>query len=509
MAEDAEQPSPQDLKKAISSMRNADKQSDMALNYALKDNEETNKKLSAMAKNNDTLMAKIHKIGDRLAADPQERSEKVKQRKEARLQKRIERQYQKTQQLINFWTKKFIQHIETNNIYDNKIRNDDETLQQIEQKLIKYGINTDELFKNRKQTPIDPNSIDMKKLKEIANNTDIQSDEDEEQQLENLKHIPDYIINNSPKHNETENKSVENKNEIKLMNVDINEFNFKPSHHTYPGLSDVKPVSLLPTYEPVKMVAEPVQDMDIHNNEMESKPLRDVNKYCNLEYNGGNNSLYPSMKGLGPKINFKKYEPMKPKNMKIKSDKDMDIDKDMHDDDLLDELDDINGMGHIIQSENKKIGCVQNELVDDNGNDDDLLDDLDDVEVPLNMYQVSDDKHDKNSNNDKDVNVGRMNGQVQYNQQYNQQYVQQNNMNQYGRGYVMNNQYRQGMYPIQNYHNVNNNMYYNNNNYYRPQIQQMNNNNQTMVNNNNNKIQSNNYPNIYNMKKPEYKMQKK
>ena len=145
----SEQPSPQEIKQAVHGMRNAEKNSDAALKNALQDNEETNKQLTALAKGNDALMAKIHQIGNRLA-DPHERSEKIQQRKQARLQKKIQKQQQKTQQLIHFWTKKFIQHIETHNIYEEEQRIQDMTLQQIEMKLKKYGINTDDLFTNRK-----------------------------------------------------------------------------------------------------------------------------------------------------------------------------------------------------------------------------------------------------------------------------------------------------------------------------------------------------------------------
>ena len=145
----ASQPSKAEVKNAVNSMRNASKQSDMAMNYALKDNERTNKQLTEIAKGTDQLMAKIHKLGDRLA-DPHERSEKIQQRKQARLQKKIQRQYEKTQKLINFWTKKFCQHIEINNIYNDDVRKEDDTLQKIEAKLVKYGIDTDQLFEDRK-----------------------------------------------------------------------------------------------------------------------------------------------------------------------------------------------------------------------------------------------------------------------------------------------------------------------------------------------------------------------
>ena len=143
------QPTKQEVRQAIDSMKNAEKKSDIALNNALKDNAKTNRELTEIAKGTDQLMAKIHQIGNRLA-DPYERSEKIQQRKQARLQKKIQRQYQKQQQLINFWTKKFCQHIELNNIYNDDVRKEDQTLQKIEAKLIKFGIDTDQLFKDRK-----------------------------------------------------------------------------------------------------------------------------------------------------------------------------------------------------------------------------------------------------------------------------------------------------------------------------------------------------------------------
>lgn len=147
------EPSKAEIKNAANSLRNASKQSDMALNYALKDNERTNKQLSEIAKGTDSLMAKINKLGDRLA-DPYERSEKMQQRKQARLQKKIQRQAQKTQQLINFWTKKFCQHIEERNIYNDDARKEDDTCQKIEAKLIKYGVDTDQLFQDRKPSKL-------------------------------------------------------------------------------------------------------------------------------------------------------------------------------------------------------------------------------------------------------------------------------------------------------------------------------------------------------------------
>ena len=147
----AEEVSPEQMRSAISKVRNAERKSDIAMSNALKDNEETNKKLNEMAKDTDAMIAKINKIGNRLA-DPHERSEKVKQRREARLQKKVQRQYEKTQQLIQFWSKKFIKHIEVNNITDDEMRKEDETLTHIELKLKKYGIDTDELFKTRRQS---------------------------------------------------------------------------------------------------------------------------------------------------------------------------------------------------------------------------------------------------------------------------------------------------------------------------------------------------------------------
>eukprot|EP01083_Nonionella_stella_P261783 890866_1 len=87
-------------------------------------------------------------------------------------------------------------------------------------------------------------------------------------------------------------------------------------------------------------------------------------RYDNLEYTApvNKNSLYPSMGGLKLKKTFTKYTPINPNKHK-------ETNKSINDDDLLDELDDVDGMQG---------------MEDD---DDDLLDELDDVEVPLNMYK--------------------------------------------------------------------------------------------------------------------------
>ena len=119
----------------------------MALNNALKDNAKTNR-IDRDRQGYDQLMAKHIKLV--IVWLIHMKDLKIQQRKQARLQKKIQRQYQKQQQLINFWTKKFCEHIEVNNIYNDNVRKEDQTLQKIETKLIKFGIDTDQLFKERK-----------------------------------------------------------------------------------------------------------------------------------------------------------------------------------------------------------------------------------------------------------------------------------------------------------------------------------------------------------------------
>eukprot|EP01083_Nonionella_stella_P180235 642175_1 len=180
----AEQPSAQEIKvikQAISRMRDADKSSDIAYHNALKDNAQTNQELSAMAKDIDKLMERVSQVGNRLA-DPHQRSQNISNRKEERLQKRIQRQAEKTKQLIEYWSKKYIEHIETNHIDNEDMRKEDDSLQQIEAKLIKYGVNTDHLFEKRRVSSIDPNTITAETMKQIANNKDIQSEPDDEEQ---------------------------------------------------------------------------------------------------------------------------------------------------------------------------------------------------------------------------------------------------------------------------------------------------------------------------------------
>ncbi len=90
MAQDAT-PSVSQIKGAVHGLKSAESQSNAALQRALKDDAATNAELSSLAKGNDHLMATIHQISNRLA-DPHERSEKVRLRKEARMRQRIERQ---------------------------------------------------------------------------------------------------------------------------------------------------------------------------------------------------------------------------------------------------------------------------------------------------------------------------------------------------------------------------------------------------------------------------------
>ena len=154
-------------------MKHAEKQSDSALQRALKDDAATNAELTSLAKGNDHLMAKIHQISSRLA-DPHERSERVRQRKEARMRQRIERQSLKQQQLIAFWTRKFANHITSQHIDDEAARREDETLKTIESKLIKLGVDTDGLFRDRSTLCLD-------------------DPDDEEQQLLDLQNLPDAV----------------------------------------------------------------------------------------------------------------------------------------------------------------------------------------------------------------------------------------------------------------------------------------------------------------------------
>eukprot|EP01083_Nonionella_stella_P027053 74405_1 len=196
----AEQPSAQEIKvikQAISRMRDADKSSDIAYHNALKDNAQTNQELSAMAKDIDKLMERVNQIGNRLA-DPHQRSQNISNRKEERLQKRIQRQAEKTKQLIEYWSKKYIEHIETNHIDNEDMRKEDDSLQQIEAKLIKYGVNTDHLFEKRRVSSIE----------------DIQSEPDDEKQL----HVSDTESGeNEPKQHKTLRKQQKEKdNQRKL-----------------------------------------------------------------------------------------------------------------------------------------------------------------------------------------------------------------------------------------------------------------------------------------------------
>eukprot|EP00484_Ammonia_sp_Unknown_P004358 CAMPEP_0197079784 /NCGR_PEP_ID=MMETSP1384-20130603/213802_1 /TAXON_ID=29189 /ORGANISM="Ammonia sp." /LENGTH=746 /DNA_ID=CAMNT_0042518663 /DNA_START=24 /DNA_END=2264 /DNA_ORIENTATION=+ len=386
-----------------------------------------------LAKGNDQLMAKIHQIGNRLA-DPYERSDKIQQRKQARLEKKIRKKYQQQQQLIAFWSKKFVQHINVNNIFDEEQRKEDEALQHIEGKLVKFGVDTDELFRNRKPPPIDPDSIDMEKMAQIANDPNIKSEEDDEEQLENLQNMPDYVIVDEPnddnddaedndKHHRDDKDAAHEFDEPnddnddaedndkhhrddkdaahEFVKVDVEKYNFKPSQHKYPGLTDVKPPSSLPEYKPIKQPTktQPHSDHDQTTTPSNSngqkqtdtkmpssssssnypgfhtmrptshlstyQPMdasamkKDANdheqaqpvptNYGNLRYDGSSsqNTVYPSMKLDKPKT-FTKYKPMDPRNMKPANDnqprQNMQTTEDNDDDDdLLDELDDIDG----------------------------------------------------------------------------------------------------------------------------------------------------------------------
>eukprot|EP01083_Nonionella_stella_P111916 328620_1 len=356
----AEEPSPQEIKQAISGMRDADKRSDIAYHNALKDNAQTNQKLSAMSKDNDKLMARIHQIGNRLA-DPHQRSQNISNRKEARLQKRIQRQAEKTKQLINYWSKKYIEHIETNHINDEDTRNEDDTLQQIEAKLIKYGVNTDHLFAKRRTSSIDLNNITAETMKQIANNEDIQSEPDDEEQLKNLENM-EYVHVSDTESEENEQQKQDKTQP--LIKVDDKDINFKPSDHRYPGLSDVKPVSAFTAYKPITHTNQGRVNEEMCDNDGDVNMESQGKRYDNLEYTApvNKNSLYPSMGGLKLKKKFTKYTPINPNKHK-------ETNKSINDDDLLDELDDVDGMQG---------------MEDD---DDDLLDELDDVEVPLNMYK--------------------------------------------------------------------------------------------------------------------------
>ena len=139
MAQDAASSSAQQIQTAVSGMKHAEKQSDSALQRALKDDAATNAELTSLAKGNDHLMAKIHQISSRLA-DPHERSERVRQRKEARMRQRIERQSLKQQQLIAFWTRKFANHITSRHMDDEAVRREDDTLKAIESNVIKLAL---------------------------------------------------------------------------------------------------------------------------------------------------------------------------------------------------------------------------------------------------------------------------------------------------------------------------------------------------------------------------------
>merc|ERR1712173_61877 len=66
--------------------------SDIAFNHALKlEDEKTNLQLKRLAKSHDQLRAKLHEINNRLA-DPNARSQRLKEKKAARLRKRMERE---------------------------------------------------------------------------------------------------------------------------------------------------------------------------------------------------------------------------------------------------------------------------------------------------------------------------------------------------------------------------------------------------------------------------------
>ena len=166
----------------------------------------------------------------------------------------------------------------------------------------------------------------MDTLRQIANESS-----NEEEQLEELKNMPDYVI--TPKPN-FEEENGENNDSNEFMDVDVETYNFKPSKSEYPPIN-IKPHTLLSTYKPIK----PKTKCPKEENKQQ--------KYDNLEYHPSNNqSLYPSMKQLKP-LKFAKYKPMDPNKMNV---------------------------------------TQQNEILDD---DDDLLDDLDDVEVPMDMYKNS------------------------------------------------------------------------------------------------------------------------
>lgn len=395
MADDTP-PSAQNVQNAVNNLKSAEQQSDSALQRALKDDAATNQQLTAIAKGNDQLMAKIHQIGTRLA-DPHERSEKVRKRKEARLRQRIERQSLKQQQLITFWTKKFAEHIARNDIDDEDLRKNDENLQNIESKLIKLGIDTNGLFTNRQKL--------------CAQYVVNEEEEDEEQQLLNLQNLPDPVLDDDDDDEEvgddvdpqtqSQSESIESH---QWSSVDVESVNFKPLNASYPGFNGMKPMSALKMEKVPNSINSEAQNdqkteaLKPHNvsdqttKSMDSQRIKDAVKQkapksidsiddeeaddllddlddidgtAEIETSSNQNvddqsseSLYPSIKGLKPKQQFTRYQPMKSlksKSMKSQTTSQMKVDsKDSNEsnDDLLDDLDDIDGTLHIIGNVN-------------------------------------------------------------------------------------------------------------------------------------------------------------
>ena len=316
----------------------------------------------------------------------------------------------------------------------------------------------------------------MDKLKQIVNDPNIPSDDDE-QQLEDLNNIPDYVIvdNHEDVHNDDNdngNDKQMNDKSNEFVKVDIEKYNFKPSNNKYPGLSDIRQASTLPTYEPI--IPKPKV-----NDEEESR--ENGNNYNNLQYNGPSNNLYPSMQTLKPKT-FTKYQPLDPKNIKPpppqndneqqnvinkeqSNDEDCNQDIDAQKEDIPmtnkyanlqyngPPLSDNNNNNKTDNNDNNptlysalkpmpkftkyqpmdpksiKSNATKNNINDNKGtndetnietmDEDDLLDDLDDIEVPMAMYQNSNQENKTNLNQNQNNSCQQSSQPNQINKQNN------------------------------------------------------------------------------------------
>lgn len=397
---------PSDIKNAANKLRQNAESSDIAMRIAKKLAEQTNEEIQAICSSTDSMMARITKISNKLA-DPQKRSEKMMKRKEERLQKRMQKQIEKSQQIINYWSKKYLEHMITNDIISNEDRENDEYLFNIEEKLNKLDIDCDELFNERKI----PKAVFIPAVKCVQNErresdqemTDDKYIDIHVKQYEddvhagvyhNVKILDDNTFEIIDDQSTVDTNINEKKSEIITDEMNISSNNDSSDMCAYPGLSNMKPISSLSTYKP--------STLNMNNHGSINSPS--INTMCFEPSNEEKNTFYPSVKNMKPMKKFKKYEPM----ISIINSSNIVNNEMENDDELLDDLDDvvgvheslindlhnneyqngsniksnhypdISGMKKLSKKEYEiKVNRVQMEKIDD----DELLDDLEDVDT--------------------------------------------------------------------------------------------------------------------------------